>query len=62
MYTDTETEAQEQNTPVYPTAEARQCLYLSGRLFEARQEIKALEADLALMGEGFRWLKERMEK
>lgn len=62
MYTDTETEAQEKNTPVYPTAEARQCLYLSGRLFEARQEIKALEADLALMGEGFRWLKERMEK
>ena len=58
MNADTETEDQGQNTPVYNTAEARQCLHLSGKLHEARQEIKALEADLALMGEGLRYLKE----
>jgi hypothetical protein len=52
----TDTDEQGQNTP--PTAEARQCLYLSGKLHEARQQIKALEADLALMGEGLRYLKE----
>ncbi len=54
----TDTDEQGQNTPLYPTAEARQCLYLSGKLHEARQQIKALEADLALMGEGLRYLKE----
>jgi hypothetical protein len=48
MYTDTE--------------DQQQCLYLSEKLNEASQKIKALEADLALMGEGFRWLKERMKK
>ena len=58
MNADTETEDQGQNTPAYPTAEAHQCLYLSDKLHEARQEIKALEADLALMGEGLRFLKE----
>jgi hypothetical protein len=57
MYTDTDTEDQQQ-PPVYPTAEARQCLYLSERLHEARQEIKALKADIALLGEGLRYLKE----
>ena len=57
MNTDTDTDEQGQNAPAYPTAD-RQCLYLSGKLHEARQEIKALEADLALMGEGLRFLKE----
>jgi hypothetical protein len=60
MYADTDNE--QGQTPAYPTAADRQCLHLSERLHEARQEIKALEADLALMGEGFQWLKERMEK
>jgi hypothetical protein len=58
MHADTETDEQGQNAPAYPTAADRQCLYLSGKLFEARQQIKALEADLALMGEGLRYLKE----
>jgi hypothetical protein len=57
MNTDTDNE-QGQNAPAYPTAADRQCLYLSEKLHEARQEIKALEADLALMGEGLKYLKE----
>ena len=60
MYSETDTDDQQQ-TPVYPTAEARQCLYLSERLHEARQQIKALEADLALMGEGSKYLKEAQQ-
>jgi hypothetical protein len=57
MNTDTDNE-QGQNAPAYPTAADRQCLHLSEKLHEARQEIKALKADIALLGEGLRYLKE----
>lgn len=61
MYSDTDTDEQGQNAPAYPTAADRQCLYLSQKLHEARQEIKALEADLALMGEGPKHQKEAQQ-
>lgn len=41
-------------TPPYPTAADIQCLKLSEKLFEARQNERAARADLALLNEAYR--------
>jgi len=43
-----------ENTPIYPTEADRQCLKLSEKLWEARQNEKAARADLALLNEAYK--------
>ena len=54
------TETDEEKTPVYPTEADRQCLKLSQALFEAREELRAAQADLAIMREGLQEIKKEL--